>query len=349
MDLRYGLNPHQAARVLDQGPLTVRNGSPSFINVLDAVSAWHLVREAAATLNAPAAASFKHVSPAGAAIAGDADGTMRRSWNLGTGSIGALTSAYVRARDCDPKSSFGDMIAVSEPVDVELAEFVRGVIADGIIAPGFEPGVMEVLARKKHGSFCTFEIDPGYEPPVWERRDVYGVVLEQERDRQPITADSVRDLPRDAARDALLGMITLRYTQSNSVTFVRDGMTIGVAAGQQSRVDCTRLAGEKAAVWWRRRDPAAREPAFAPKLPRQARLNEQIQRAASLPGTAALDGVTMVSDGFLPFRDNVDVASEYGVRHIVEPGGSARTPDVRAACREHGITLTHTGIRLFRH
>ena len=349
MDLRYGLNPHQAARVIDRGPLNVLNGTPSFINVLDALTAWHLVREASAALGAPVATSFKHVSPAGAATAGDVDSTMRSSWGLGRSTVGTLTSAYVRARDCDPKSSFGDMIAVSEPVDIELAEFVRGVIADGIIAPGFEPGAVEILARKKHRSFCVFEVDPRHEPPAWERRDVYGVVLEQERDRQPITADSLRGLPDDAVADGLLGMITLRHTASNSVTFVRDGMTIGVAAGQQSRVDSTRLAGEKAAVWWGRRDPAAREPAFAPKRPRQERLNEQMQRASHLPDAAPLDHVTMVSDGFLPFRDNVDVAREYGVRHIVEPGGSTRTPDVRAACREHGITLVHTGIRLFRH
>jgi phosphoribosylaminoimidazolecarboxamide formyltransferase/IMP cyclohydrolase len=168
---------------------------------------------------------------------------------------------------------------------------------------------------------------------------VFGVVFEQERDAGPLPALSA---------DATLGMIALRYTQSNSVAFVRDGMTIGVAAGQQSRVDCTRLAGEKAEVWWRRRDPAAREPAFAPKRRRQDRLNELIQRAAELP-VAPLDDVTMVSDGFLPFRDNVDVAHEYGVRCIVEPGGSTRTPDVQAACREHGIELVHTGVRLFRH
>ncbi len=339
MDLRYGTNPHQAARLTDTGPLTVRGGTPSYINILDALGAWQLVREASRALGAPVAASFKHVSPAGVALAGDLDGTARRSWNLGTGNVGPLTSAYVRARDCDPKSSFGDMIAVSEPVDEELATFVRGVIADGIIAPGFAPGTAEMLARKKHATFCVIEVNPEYEPPAWERREVFGVVFEQERDARPLP---------ELSADATLGMIALRYTQSNSVAFVRDGMTIGVAAGQQSRVDCTRLAGEKAEVWWRRRDPAAREPAFAPKRRRQDRLNELIQRAAELP-VAPLDGVTLVSDGFLPFRDNVDVAHEYGVRCIVEPGGSTRTPDVQAACREFGIELVHTGVRLFRH
>jgi phosphoribosylaminoimidazolecarboxamide formyltransferase / IMP cyclohydrolase len=337
MDLRYGTNPHQAARLTDPGPLTIRNGAPSYINILDALGAWQLVREAARALGVPVAASFKHVSPAGVATAGDLDTTMRHAWNLTK--VGPLTSAYVRARDCDPKSSFGDMIAVSEPVDDELAGFVRGVIADGIIAPGYAPGTAEVLGRKKHASFCVLEVDPGYEPPAWERREAFGVGLEQERDVRPLEGPSP---------DATLGMIALRYTQSNSVAFVRDGMTIGIAAGQQSRVDCVRLAGEKAEVWWRRRDPAAREPAFSPRRRRQDRLNEQIQRAAELP-VAPLDDVTMVSDGYLPFRDNVDVAHEVGVRCIVEPGGSTRTPDVQAACREYGIDLVHTGVRLFRH
>jgi phosphoribosylaminoimidazolecarboxamide formyltransferase / IMP cyclohydrolase len=353
VELRYGLNPHQAARMTGdtKPPFTVLNGTPSFINVLDALGAWQLVREASAALGVPAAASFKHTSPAGAAIAGGIDSTMRASWGLRRAETGPLTSAYVRARDCDPKSSFGDMIAVSQPVDAELAAFVCGVIADGIIAPGFEPGTVELLARKKRRAFCVLEADPGYEPPAWERREVYGVVLEQERDRQPITAACLQgpQLPEAAVRDALLGMITLRYTQSNSVAFVRDGMTLGVAAGQQSRVDCTRLAGEKAAIWSRRRHPAAREPAFAPRLPRQERLNGQMRRASDPSLPSGLDGVTMVSDGFLPFSDNVDVASEYGVSYIVEPGGSTRSEDVRAACRSHGITLTRTGIRLFRH
>jgi phosphoribosylaminoimidazolecarboxamide formyltransferase/IMP cyclohydrolase len=348
MDLRYGLNPHQGARMISEGPLTVRGGTPSLINVLDALGAWNLVHEAATALGMPVATSFKHLSPAGAAAAGETDRTARASWGLGTGSVGALTSAYVRARDCDPKSSFGDMIAVSEPVDAELAEFIRGVIADGIIAPGYEPGTIEVLARKKHRTFCVLEADPGYEPPTWERREVSGVVMETERDTRPVTTDCLPGLEGTALRDAMLGMIAMRHTQSNSVAYVQDGMTIGVAAGQQSRVDCTRLAGEKARVWWQRRNPAAREPAFSPKRPRQQRLNEQMQRAASLP-LAPLDGVTMVSDGFLPFRDNVDVAHEYGVRYIVEPGGSSRSADVQAACREHGITLVQTGLRLFRH
>jgi phosphoribosylaminoimidazolecarboxamide formyltransferase/IMP cyclohydrolase len=348
VELRYGFNPHQAARMVSNGPLTVRNGAPSVINILDALGAWNLVREAAQALGRPVATSFKHVSPAGVAVAGAVDTTARASWSLGTGSVSPLTSAYVRARDCDPKSSFGDMIAVSQPVDVSLARFIRGIISDGIIAPGYEPGAMEVLARKKHGAFCVLEADPGFEPPAWERREISGVVLEQERDAAPVSPSLLPGLEGGALHDAMLGMIAMRYTQSNSVAYVRDGMTIGVAAGQQSRVDCVRLAGEKARIWWQRRDPAAREPAFSPKRPRQQRLNEQMQRAASLP-LAPLDGVTMVSDGFLPFRDNVDVAHEYGVRHIVEPGGSTRSADVQAACREHGITLVQTGLRLFRH
>jgi phosphoribosylaminoimidazolecarboxamide formyltransferase/IMP cyclohydrolase len=381
MQLRYGVNPHQAARLSmpDGGPLRLLGGAPSYINVLDAVNAWQLVREATRALGEPAATSFKHVSPAGAALAGPLDQTMRECWDLGE--VGPLTAAYVRARDCDPKSSFGDMIAVSGPVDAELADFLSHVVSDGIVAPSFEDGTVEILKRKKRGSFVVFECDADYAPPEWERRDVFGVVLEQETDRLPIGSDLLKlmageALTDQAVRDALLGMVALRYTQSNSVVYVKDGMTLGIGAGQQSRVDCTRLAGSKTEVWWLRRHPTVRELNLVGEVSRQDRLNWQIivaqgeptegQRHALgvvvAPGTLAeltaadraawmaeLDGVTVVHDGFVPFRDNIDVAKRYGARSVVEPGGSLRTPEVVAACGELGITLVHTDTRLFHH
>lgn len=381
MEMRYGVNPHQKARVGEGSPepLKLLNGSPSYINVLDALNAWPLVKEARAAVNAPVAASFKHVSPAGVAVAGNPDETMREVWGLGNGPAGPLTSAYVRARDADPKCSFGDMIAVSEPVDLELAEFLARVISDGIVAPGFEDGTLEILSRKKKGAFLVFEADPKYDPPQWERREVFGMVLEQEQDAFPITGACLTmaegpELGPEAVADALLGMITVRYTQSNSVAYLRDGMTLGIGAGQQSRVDCTRLAGAKAANWWMRRNPTVRELPLPDEMSRQERLNWQIRYAegdmtagewaafAEVAGDTRpipadlqsawgeqLEGVTLASDGFIPFRDNIDYAGRYGVRYVVEPGGSMRTPEVAAACRELGISLVHTGIRLFHH
>ncbi|HZX07363.1 5-aminoimidazole-4-carboxamide ribonucleotide transformylase [Kribbella sp.] len=288
MRLRYGMNPHQAA-TLDDAPFTVLAGAPSYINILDALTGWQLVREAAERFGVPAAASYKHVSPAGAALGG------------------TVAEAYTRARDADPKSSYGDFVAVSHPVDLELAAVLKRVVSDGIIAPGYDDGVLEILAAKKRGTYLVLEMDPSYEPPAEEVREVYGVRLTQERDAAP--------LPNDLPDDAVLGMIVARYTQSNTVVLVKDGMTIGVGAGQQSRVDCTRLAGEKAALW----------------------------------STEPLSGVTLVSDGHLPFADNVEVAHRYGVTHIVEPAGSIRSAEVAAACADLGITWSATGLRLFRH
>jgi phosphoribosylaminoimidazolecarboxamide formyltransferase / IMP cyclohydrolase len=379
VQIRYGINPHQQARITDEGPLRLRAGSPSYINVLDAVNAWQLVREARAAVGVPVATSFKHVSPAGAAIAGPLDAAMRASWGLADDAEpGALTSAYIRARDCDPKSSFGDMIAVSEVVDHELADFLVGLMSDGIVAPGFEEGTVEKLAAKKRGSFVVFEADPGYVPPEWERREVFGVVLEQQADQLPIERSLLQlatgaEPSEQVVADALLGMVVARYTQSNTVVYVKDGMTLGIGAGQQSRVDCTRLAGEKASVWWLRREPAIRDLELAGDVGRQDRFNWQMMLAqgdmtelqwaalrelapdAGLPESdratwvAQLAGVTVVHDGFIPFRDNIDFAAGFGAACVVEPGGSLRTPEVVAACDELGITLIHTGTRLFHH
>jgi phosphoribosylaminoimidazolecarboxamide formyltransferase/IMP cyclohydrolase len=370
--LRYGINPQQDARVLGGGgPLRVVSGAPSYINLLDAVNGWQLVREASAAVGAPVAASFKHVSPAGVAAAGPLDATAAEAWGAG-GTTGALASAYLRARDVDPKSSFGDLVAVSEPVDAELAGLLARVVSDGIVAPGYAPGTVDVLARKKRGGYLVLEADPAYRPPEWERRDVFGLAVEQRRDPTMVTAALVPGLVGGALADALLGLVTVRYTQSNSVAVVRDGAAVGIGAGQQNRVDCVRLAGAKAATWWLRRHPAVRALPAVPGMPRQDRLNWQVRLAEGsltaaqraefaelFPGVdteldragwlAGLSGSTLVSDGYLPFPDNVEHAAAAGVTRIVEPGGSTRSDAVAAACAERGITLVRTGLRLFHH
>ena len=378
--MRYGMNPHQPASIVaGHGPRVV-NGEPSMINYLDALNAFELVREADEAAGAPAAASFKHVSPAGAALAGPVDATAARIWSLdGVPDGGGLLSAYIRARDADPKSSFGDVAALSRPVDRATAEFLRTVICDALIAPGFEPGAAGILAAKRDGRFLILEADPGRTPPATERRDVLGVTIEQDRDRVPVATVLPDDGTLDAATraDALLGLVTLRYTQSNSVALVRDGAAIGIGAGQQNRVDCVRLAGAKARTWWLRRHPLVDDLPVVGGMSRQDRLNWQIRFAGqemtpsqltefqALFGPAArrryddatwrdewlaaLGGVTMTSDGFLPFRDNVEHAAIAGVTTIVEPGGSARTGEVAASAAAHGIAHVQTGLRLFHH
>lgn len=246
--MRYGMNPHRSAKIVAGDDPRVVNGEPSMINYLDALNAFELAREADRVTGMPAAASFKHVSPAGAALAGKIDEVAARTWKLGPSEDGILLSAYVRARDADPKSSHGDVAALSRPVDQVTAAFLCSVICDAVITPGYEPGVAEVLASKRSGQFLVLEADPSRVPPTRERRDVLGVTIEQERDTVP--ADSVLPddggLERKSRIDAILGLVTLRYTQSNSVALVREGVAIGIGAGQQNRVDCVRLAAAKA-------------------------------------------------------------------------------------------------------
>jgi len=385
VDLRYGINPQQqTAHATPVGPgrwpVRVVRGSPSYINMLDALNGWQLVCEASRALNRPAAASFKHVSPAGAAVAGPLDDVTVELYGVQQHDVGPLTSAYLRARDADPKSSYGDFAAVSHPVDAELAALLARVVCDGIIAPGYAPGTVGTLAKKKNGRFLVMEADPAFVPPERETREVFGLRLAQQRDEVPLAATLLENivcgaLPTTAAEDLLLGLVVLRYTQSNSVCYLRDGVTLGIGAGQQSRVDCTRLAGAKADTWWLRRHPAVRALAFRPDIRRQDRINWQIRfiegdltpdestrlsRALSRPREeltgssraewmARLKGVAFVSDGALPFRDNVDHAHRHGVRYIAEPGGSIRSAEVEDACREHRIALARTGLRLFHH
>jgi phosphoribosylaminoimidazolecarboxamide formyltransferase/IMP cyclohydrolase len=377
--MRYGMNPHQPATIVAGDGPRIINGEPSMINYLDALNAFELVREADDAAGAPAAASFKHVSPAGAALAGPVDPTAARVWRVDEPDGGGLLSAYVRARDADPKSSFGDVVALSRPVDLATAGFLRTVICDAVIAPGFEPGAAGILAAKRDGRFLVLEADPAVRPPATERRDVLGVTIEQQRDTAPIGAAVPDDAALDPATraDALLGLVTLRYTQSNSVALVRGGAAIGIGAGQQNRVDCVRLAAAKARTWWLRRHPFVDELPPVDGMGRQDRLNWQIRFAGremtagqlaefqALFGDeargryddetwrdqwlAALTGVTLASDGFLPFRDNVEYAAAAGVTTIVEPGGSARTDEVAASAAAHGIAHVQTGLRLFHH
>jgi AICAR transformylase/IMP cyclohydrolase PurH len=348
--------------------------------MLDALNSWQLVLEASRALNRPAATSFKHVSPAGAAVAGPIDDVAAELYGIDRASVGALTSAYLRARDADPKSSYGDFAAVSHPVDTELAELLTRVVCDGIIASGYAPGTIAMLSKKKIGRFLVMEADDTYLPPQHEAREAFGLRLTQQRDDVPLSTTLLEHvvcgtLPATATEDLLLGMAVLRYTQSNSVCYLRGGTTLGIGAGQQSRVDCTRRAGAKVDTWWLRRYPAVRALAFQPHIRRQDRINRQIRfidgdltpderarlaKALSLPAPeltddlrtqwlAGLTQVAFVSDGALPFRDNVDHAHRHGVGYIAEPGGSIRSSEVEDACREHQIALAPTGLRLFHH
>lgn len=376
--MRYGMNPHQRAEIVAGSGPRILNGEPSMINYLDALNAIQLVREADQATGSPAAASFKHVSPAGVALSGRIDEVAATLWRVGPAEDFTLASAYVRARDADPKSSFGDVAAFSRPVDVTAAELLKSVICDAVIAPGYEPGVVEILAAKRDGRFLIFEADPD-QPPARERRDVLGVTIEQDRDAVPVEVALPDDgrLQPDVRKDALLGMATLRYTQSNSVAFVRGGAAVGIGAGQQNRVDCVRLAGSKAQIWWLRRHPLVDNLPAAEGMGRQDRLNWQIRFAGRemtdtqltefrthfgddavaayhdstwrAEWASRLSDLTMASDGYLPFRDNIEHAAVFGVSTIVEPGGSTRTKDVAASASAHGIDLVETGLRLFHH
>lgn len=378
--LKYGCNPHQAHAAFESDAVAVRNGAASMVNMLDALNAWQLVAELGEALEAPAAASFKHVSPAGAAVGVPLTDDLRRVYEVGDRDLSPLATAYVRARGADPKSSFGDFVALSHPVDAPTAAYLKGVVSDGIVAPGFEEGTLAALASKKGGSFVVIETDPDYRPPAVESRVVFGVTLTQERNNRRLGLEDLDDLvcgklDDPAKRDLLLALVTLKYTQSNSVGFALDGQMIGIGAGQQSRVDCTKLAGAKADVWHLARHPRVLDIAFRPVVRRQERINWRVryiegdltpgeqaefaqavvdeprplvpdERAAWL---AECDGVALASDGFIPFRDNIDHAARHGVSFIAQPGGSARDAEVAEACREHGIAMVHTGLRLFHH
>lgn len=386
VSLRYGLNPHQtpARAYVASGslPFAVRNGAPSFVNLLDALNSWQLVRELRRALGLPAAASFKHVSPAGVAVALPLSEPLRRASRVQDLELSPLAAAYARARGADRLSSFGDWVALSERVDRPTAELLRREVSDGIVAPGYEDEALELLRAKHQGRYVIIEVDASYEPPADERREVFGVTLEQPRNTyvpSPASLGDVvtkrRDLPETARRDITVALITLKYTQSNSICLALDGQVIGVGAGQQSRIDCTRLAAEKADLWWLRQHPKVLGLRFVRGAGRpvrdnavdlylrderataEERLLEETLVGAPAPLTAAekrewlarLRDVVLGSDGFLPFRDSIDCAARSGVRYVVQPGGSARDAEVTAACDEYGMVMVLSGVRLFHH
>ena len=387
LPLKYGCNPDQRpASVSAPGglPFRVRNGRPGYINLLDALNAWQLVRELKRACGLPAAASFKHVSPAGAALGLPLDETDVRALRAeGIGAPSPIACAYIRARGADRMSSFGDFAALSDVCDGSTAAFLRREVSDGIIAPGYTPEALALLTQKRGGNYTILEIDPDYAPPSLERREVFGVTFTQARSAQPIgpaclenVVTARRDLPETAVRDLLVALVTLRYTQSNSVCFAAGGQAIGVGAGQQSRIHCTRLAGDKADLWHLRRHPKVLELPFLPGIGRPARDNAVDQYLGAEPEAVLADGawqalfsarpepltaderrawlggvtgVALGSDAFFPFADNIERAARSGVSYIAEPGGSVRDEEVIAACDRHGIAMAFTGLRLFHH
>lgn len=383
--LRYGCNPHQSYGAIEsldpsRAPIQVLNGAPSFVNVLDALNAWQLVREARIATGLVAAASFKHVSPAGAAVAVPLSPALAKAYEVEGKELTPAAVAYARARGADPKSSFGDFAALSDEVDIATAELLKGVVSDGIVAPGFEPAALEILKRKRNGSFIVIQADAAFIAPTRESREVFGTRLVQDRNDHQITGADLTQvicgaLTPEAKRDLLLGLVAIKYTQSNSVGYALGGQMIGIGAGQQSRVDCTKLAGTKADPWWLGTHPKVLDLRFKNGVKKQERINWRVryiegdlvpfeEQALRDVLDAPLDplrdderrewiqqmrGVSLVSDGFIPFRDNIDHASKHGVAFIAEPGGSTRDKDVEDACREYGMALIHTNLRLFHH
>ena len=380
------MNPHQkpARAHVDGGalPFEVRNGSPGYINLLDALNSWQLVRELRAATGLPAAASFKHVSPAGAAVGVPLSETLARAYFVDGAELSPLATAYARARGADRVSSFGDWAALSDPVDESTARLLRREVSDGVVAPGFSDEALELLRKKQGGRYIVLEIDPDYSPPAVEQRTVFGVTLEQPRNdavagpqqlENVVTAE--KTLPDGAKRDLLVALTTLKFTQSNSMCLVLDGQVIGVGAGQQSRIHCTRLAAGKADVWYLRQHPATLGLKLRDGLGRPERDNaidgflreslapaeEDVWRTSfdEAPARLApeekrawldgLEGVAMGSDAFIPFRDNIDRAAMSGVRYVAQPGGSVRDDDVIAACDQYGMVMALTGVRLFHH
>jgi phosphoribosylaminoimidazolecarboxamide formyltransferase/IMP cyclohydrolase len=384
--LRYGANPHQipARAYMKKGelPFQVLSSAPGYINLLDALNSWQLVKELKQAASLPSAASFKHVSPSGAAVGIPLPDTLRKAYFVDDLDLSPLAAAYARARGVDRMSSFGDWIALSDPVDIATAKLISREVSDGIVAPAYEPEALEILKAKKKGKYTVLQIDPGYTPEPIENREVFGVTLEQHRNDRPVSREDFQNivtknkvLPETAIRDMMVAWITLKYTQSNSVCFVADGQVIGVGAGQQSRIHCTRLAGVKADLWRLRQHPAVLGLKFRQGITRPDRDNaiDQFLRDDVTPTEKAgwdaiftempqplkpeekrswLDGlkdVVLGSDAFFPFRDSIDRASQSGVRYILQPGGSNRDDAVIQACDEYGMVMVFSGIRLFHH
>ena len=389
LELKYGCNPNQKpSRIFMENnkdlPVTVLSGRPGYINFLDALNGWQLVKELKEATGLPAATSFKHVSPAGAAVGLPLDDVLRKIyWVDDQGELSPLASAYARARGADRMSSFGDFISLSDVCDVATAKLIKREVSDGVIAPGYEPEALEILKSKKNGNYNVILIDPDYVPEELERKQVFGVVFEQGHNNLKIDKEMLKnivtenkDLTEEAAMDLVISLITLKYTQSNSVCFVKGGQAIGIGAGQQSRVHCTRLAGSKADNWYLRQNPKVLNLPFIDGIRRADRDNaidlyigedymdvladgrwEKIFKEKPEVFTreekrAWLDGLTDValgSDAFFPFGDNIDRAHKSGVKYVAQPGGSVRDDQVIDTCNQYGMVMAFTGIRLFHH
>ena len=393
--LKYGCNPHQKPSKIfmkngEELPITVLNGNPGYINFLDTLNAWQLVSELKAAIGLPAATSFKHVSPAGAAVGVPLSDDLKKAYfvedvfvkEINDINLSPLACAYARARGADRMSSFGDFIALSDVCDLPTAQIIAKEVSDGVIAPGYDDDALEVLKSKRRGGYTILKMDTSYTPAPVEHKDVFGVTFEQGRNEvridEALLSNIVtknKDLPDFAKRDLLLALITLKYTQSNSVCYASDGQVIGVGAGQQSRIHCTRLAGSKADIWQLRQHPKVLGLQFKAGVSRPERDNtiEQFIRddadeleVANWPNVlefvpemltkcekeewlSKIKNISLASDAFFPFRDNIDRAARSGVSFISEPGGSIRDDVVIEACNDHGIAMAFSGLRLFHH
>jgi phosphoribosylaminoimidazolecarboxamide formyltransferase/IMP cyclohydrolase len=384
--LRYGMNPHQKEAKIysDNGqlPLRVVNGDPGFINLLDALNSYQLARELRLATGLPAAASFKHVSPAGAAVYAPLSPELAKAYFVEGVELSPLATAYARARGADRMSSFGDCAALSDIVDASTARLLKREVSDLVVAPGYTDEALEILRSKKNGGFLILEIDPEYVAQPMEKRNLFGMTLEQQRNNAVIDESVLthivtnnKDLPEHAKRDMLVALITLKYTQSNSIVYTLDGQTVGIGAGQQSRIHCTRLAGDKTDRWFLRQHPAALSMKFRPGITRPEQnnaidlwLEEEVtsfenasweQYFAEVPVRLTreekrewlnkLQGVTYGSDAFLPFRDNLDRASRSGVKYVVQAGSSMRDEEVVQAANDYNMVMTYSGVRLFHH
>ena len=387
--LKYGTNPNQKpARIFmadgSDLPVTILNGKPGYINFLDAFNSYQLVRDLKKALGQPAAASFKHVSPAGAAIGLPLDETLRKMYHISAeAELSPLACAYARARGADRMSSFGDWIALSDICDVPTAKLIQHEVSDGIIAPGYEPEALAILSGKKKGNYNIIKIDPDYVPAQIERKQVYGITFEQGRNELVINDElfaniptEAKDLPESAKHDLAIALITLKYTQSNSVAYACGGQAIGIGAGQQSRIHCTRLAGTKADNWYLRQSPQVMGLQFVDGIRRADRDNTidlyigddymdvlaegewqkffkvkpaVFTREEKRAWLDTMKGVSLGSDAFFPFGDNIERAHKSGVQYIAQPGGSIRDDNVIEVCNKYGIIMAFTGIRLFHH
>ena len=388
LELKYGCNPNQKpSRIyMEEGelPIQVLNGKPGYINFLDAFNGWQLVSELKKATGLPAATSFKHVSPAGAAVGLPLSDTLAKIyWVDDLGELSPLACAYARARGADRMSSYGDFIALSDVCDVSTANMIKREVSDGVIAPGYEPEALEILKSKKRGNYNVIQIDPAYVPAPIEKKQVFGITFEQGRNELNIDDkffDNIvtenKELTEEAKRDLAISMITLKYTQSNSVCYVKDGQAIGIGAGQQSRIHCTRLAGQKADNWWLRQSPQVMGLQFKDEIRRADRDNaidiymgdeymdvladgvwentfkvkpEVFTREEKRAWLDKLTDVALGSYAFFTFGDNLELAHKIGVKYIAQPGGSIRDDNVIDTCNKYGIEMSFTGIRLFHH